>query len=64
MTQAIARIKTFEDFIDFDDGNELNEYELVAGRLILMSEPSDWHEEILEFLSFMFEPQYRRQKFS
>ncbi len=29
-----------------------------------MSEPSDWHEEILEFLSFMFELQYRRQKLS
>lgn len=62
MTQAIARTATFEEFINFADGNELNEYELVAGRLVLMSEPSDWHEEILEFLSFMFELQYRRQK--
>ena len=62
MTQAIARTRTFDEFITFDDGNELNEYELVAGRLILMSEPSDWHEENLEFLSFMVELQYRRQK--
>ena len=62
MTQAIIRPKTFDEFISFDDGNELNEYELARGRLILMSEPSDWHEEILEFLSFMFELQYRQQK--
>ncbi|MGB3789823.1 MAG: Uma2 family endonuclease [Phormidesmis sp.] len=72
MTQAIfhgrgfanTRTLTFDEFVQFDDGNELNEYELVAGRLALMSEPSDWHEEILEFLSFMFELQYRRQKLS
>ena len=72
MTQAIfqgrgfanTRSVTFDEFVEFDDGNELNEYELVSGRLALMSEPSDWHEEILEFLSFMFELQYRRQKLS
>lgn len=71
MTQAIFQRKgfasartTFDEFINFDDGNELNEYELVAGRLVLTSEPSDWHEDILEFLSFMFEFQYRRQKLS
>jgi len=62
MTQAIARTTAFEAFINFNDGNELNEYELVAGSVVLMPEPSDWHEEILEFLSFMFELQYRRQK--
>lgn len=62
MTQAITRTLTFEEFIDFGDGNELNEYELVDGRLVLMPEPDDWHEEILEFLSFMFELQYRRLK--
>ena len=42
-----------------EDGNELNEYELVDGRLVLIPGPDDWHEEILEFLSFMFELQYR-----
>lgn len=62
MIQAIASTLSFEAFIDFDDGNELNEYELVDGRLLLMPEPDDWHEEILEFLSFMFELQYRRYK--
>ena len=31
---------------------------------MLMPEPDDWHEEILEFLSFMFELQYRRNKLS
>ncbi|MCG8366258.1 MAG: Uma2 family endonuclease [Pseudanabaenales cyanobacterium] len=62
MTQAITRSLTFTEFIDFEDGNELNEYELVGSRLMLMPEPDDWHEEILEFLSFMFELQYRRQK--
>ena len=64
MIQAIARDLTFAAFIDFDDGNEINEYELVAGRLIPMPDPDDWHEEILEFLSFMFELQYRRCRLS
>ncbi|MCA1993120.1 MAG: Uma2 family endonuclease [Coleofasciculus sp. S288] len=53
---------TFEQFLDFDDGTEFNEYELVEGRLVLMPEPSELHEEILEFLSFMFELAYRRRK--
>jgi Uma2 family endonuclease len=60
MIPAITRDLTFEAFIDVEDGNELNEFELVDGRLVLMPEPDDWHEEILEFLSFMFELQYRR----
>jgi Uma2 family endonuclease len=72
MTQAIfhqkkfvnPRTATFDEFINLDDGNELNEYELVDGIVILMPEPSDWHEEILEFLSFIFEFQYRQQKLS
>lgn len=58
---TVTRDLTFESFIDVEDGNELNEYELVDGRLVLMPEPDDWHEEILEFLSFMFELQYRRR---
>lgn len=53
---------TFKQFLDFNDGNELNEYELVAGRLVLMPEPSELHEEILEFLSFIFEVAYRKRK--
>ena len=61
MMPAITQDLTFEAFIDIEDGNELNEYELVDGRLMLMPEPDDWHEEILEFLSFMFELQYRRR---
>ncbi len=62
MTQSIARILTFEQFLDFDDGNELNEYELVDGRLLLMPEPSELDEAILEFLYFIFELAYRRRK--
>jgi Uma2 family endonuclease len=62
MTPAIMRSQTFTDFIDCEASNELNEYELVRGRLALMPEPDDWHEEILEFLSFMFELQYRRHQ--
>jgi len=53
---------TFKQFLNFDDGNELNEYELISGRLRLMPEPSELHEEILEFLSFIFELAYRRSK--
>ncbi|WP_416670481.1 Uma2 family endonuclease [Egbenema bharatensis] len=62
MIQAIPQPLTFDEFIDLDDGNELLEYELVDGRLVLMPEPDDWHEEILEFLSFIFELQYRRSR--
>jgi Uma2 family endonuclease len=59
---AATKLLTFEQYLDFDDGNEVNEYELVEGRLALMPEPSELHEEILEFLSFMFELAYRRRK--
>jgi Uma2 family endonuclease len=31
MSQPTTKPVTFEEFIDFDDGNELNEYELVDG---------------------------------
>lgn len=62
MIQTITRPLTFDEFIDVNDDNELNEYELIDSRLVLMPEPDDWHEEILEFLSFMFELQYRRFK--
>ena len=59
---TITNLLTFEQFLNFDDGNEINEYELVDGKLVLMPEPSELHEEILEFLSFMFELSYRRLK--
>jgi Uma2 family endonuclease len=59
---TVTTILTFEQFLNFSDGNELNEYELVDGRLLIMPEPSELHEEILEFLSFMFELTYRRRK--
>ncbi|NES23489.1 MAG: Uma2 family endonuclease [Symploca sp. SIO3E6] len=62
MTQATAQIVTFEQFLNFDDGNEVNEYELIDGKLLLMPEPSELHEAILEFLSFIFELAYRRRK--
>ncbi|HAA33082.1 MAG TPA: hypothetical protein DCE56_41870 [Cyanobacteria bacterium UBA8553] len=57
-----TKLLTFEQFLDFDDGNEINEYELVDGRLLLMPEPSELNEELLEFLSFIFELAYRRRK--
>lgn len=62
MTQTIARRLTFEQFLALEDGGELTEYELLEGRVLPMPEPDDWHEEILEFLSFMFELHYRRSK--
>lgn len=62
MIQANTRSLTFEEFIEFEDGNELNEYELLNGRPLLMPEPDDLHEEILEFLSFLFELQRRQHK--
>jgi Uma2 family endonuclease len=62
MLEVLLKPQSFDDFVDFDDGDEVNEYEWVDGRLVLMPEPTDEHEEILEFLSFMFELQYRRLK--
>ncbi|NES86580.1 MAG: hypothetical protein F6K10_37415 [Moorea sp. SIO2B7] len=59
---TIAQALTFKQFLDLDYGDELNEYELLAGKLMLMPEPSELHEEILEFLSFMFELAYRKRK--
>jgi Uma2 family endonuclease len=62
MVGVLLKPQTFDDFVDFDDRDEVNEYEWVNGRLLLMPEPTDEHEEIIEFLSFMFELQYRRLK--
>ena len=62
MMQTITRALTFDTFIEVEDGNEVNEYELINSRLVLMPESDDWHQEILEFLSFLFELQYRRLK--
>lgn len=55
-----APLITFEQFLDFDDGTEINDYELVNGRLVLMPEPDDWHEAIASFLDFMFQNAYRQ----
>ena len=34
---TIPKLLTFKQFLDFDDSNELNEYELVAGGLVLVA---------------------------
>lgn len=57
-----TKLLTSEQFLNYDDGNEINEYELVDEKLVLMPEPSELREEILEFLSFIFELTSRRQK--
>jgi Uma2 family endonuclease len=62
MIQATSQLATFEDFVAIEDSDELHEYELINGRLVLMPEPDDWHEEILELLSFIFELQYRQHR--
>lgn len=36
------QLLTFEEFLDFDDGTD-NLYELVAGQVVPMSEPSGRH---------------------
>lgn len=47
MIPAVTRDLTFEAFIDVEDGDELDEFELIDGQLVLMPEPDDWHEESL-----------------
>ena len=64
LRHTIARPLTYEAFLEFDDGNELNEYELIAGRLVLMPQPGDWHEAIVAFLDFEFTLEIRRLKLS
>ncbi len=43
------QLLTFEQFLDYDDGTD-NIYELVAGQVVPMSEPSGRHESIRSFL--------------
>ena len=62
MVQSIVRPLTYKAFLEFDDGNELNDYELVAGRLVLMPPPGEWNEAIAGFLDFEFTLETRRLK--
>jgi Uma2 family endonuclease len=50
---------TFEDFLDYDDGTD-HCYELVDGRVVLMPEPSDLHEDIVQFLYEQFSAEIKR----
>ena len=43
------QLLTFEQFLEYDDGTD-NLYELVAGQVVPMSEPSGKHESIRSFL--------------
>jgi len=43
------QLLTFEQFLEYDDGTD-NFYELVAGQVVPMSEPSGRHESIRSFL--------------
>ena len=43
------QLLTFEQFLDYDDGTD-NIYELVAGQVVPMSEPSGKYESIRSFL--------------
>jgi Uma2 family endonuclease len=53
------KILTFEDFLEYDDGTD-HRYELVDGRVVLMPEPSDLHEDIVQFLYEQFSSEIKR----
>ncbi|MBW4619427.1 MAG: Uma2 family endonuclease [Cyanosarcina radialis HA8281-LM2] len=60
MNQA-TELLTFEKFLEFEDDTD-NLYELVAGQVIPMSEPSGEHESIVTFMTVEFELEIRRLK--
>lgn len=60
-TKLVSYNVSFEEFLAFDDGNELNEYELVDGRLVLMPEPTDLHEGIVALLDTEMSILFRQQ---
>jgi len=60
-TKLISYDVSFDEFLRFDDGNELNEYELVDGRLVLMPEPTELHEAIIAFLDIELSLLFRLQ---
>ena len=47
------QLLTFEQFLEYDDGTD-NIYELVAGQVVPMSEPSGKHESIRTFILIEF----------
>lgn len=55
------QLLTFEEFLDFDDGT-YNIYELVAGKVVPMSEPSGRHESIRTFILIEFGFEIRHRK--
>ncbi len=57
------QLLTFEEFLDFDDGCD-NIYELVAGQVVPMSEPSGKHESISAFILAEFCFEIRRLRLS
>ncbi len=52
---------TFEQFLDYDDGTDAL-YELIHGIPVAMPEPSDLHEDIVDFLKGVFQRESDRLK--
>lgn len=50
---------TFVEFLDYDDGTA-NRYELIDGIPVVMPEPSDLHEEIVDYLKMVFQQEIAR----
>ena len=57
------QLLTFEQFLDYDAGTD-NIYELVAGQVVPMSEPSGKHESIRTFIFAELVFEIRRRKLS
>lgn len=55
------QLLTFEEFLDFDDETD-NIYELVAGQIVPMSEPSGRHESVRTFILIEFGFEIRHRK--
>lgn len=53
-TIATSPHLTFEQFLDYDDGTDAR-YELINGIPVAMPEPSDLHEDIVDFLKGVFQ---------
>lgn len=57
------QLLTFEQFLEYEDGTD-NIYELIAGQVVAMSEPSGKHESIRTFILVEFAFEIRLRKLS
>lgn len=61
MTETTTKRLTFEEYLAYDDGTD-NRYELVRGRLVLMTPPTVRHLLIAKFIERVLDAEFNRLK--